>query len=104
MNEREITDFILYWYEKLYKHSSVFIRFLIDEEVDQLLPMNIKFTGSQNYKKIERRIIMIYDDNIPEKYIKQDLDSIPKINRSKYNINIVEWGGYKMPKSSKAKL
>ncbi|MCP3659923.1 MAG: hypothetical protein GY830_06250 [Bacteroidetes bacterium] len=104
LNDREITDFILYWYEKLSKFPSVFIQFLVDQQVDELLPMNVKFSGNQNYKKAERRIIMVYNDIIPKDHIEQKLDSIQTLDRSKYNINIIEWGGFRMPQPRKSKL
>ncbi len=99
LNESEITHFILYWYEKLSKYKSVFIHFLVDDEVNNLLPMNKEIDPKPKENEItERRIMMLYDENIPNNFVpEQQLDNFKKIDRNK-DIVIIEWGGIKITK------
>jgi len=96
LNYREKGDFILYWAEKLLKHEAVYIHFLVDKEVNELLPMTTYSNVDLSSIK-ERRIFMIYSPCSKDKSIPtQDLTLYPKINRELDKNLIIEWGGLKL--------
>ena len=84
LNHKEQTDFITYWAPQLEKNESYFIRFLINDQYDQVIG---SLNSSHPFDQ-EIRVYVLIDKTIPKSFKKQD---IPQIRRGR-NI-IVEWGG-----------
>ena len=85
-NSREQQDFITYWYPKMIKNESNFIKFLINEEYDQIAKLKMNPAPSSSL-----RVFMIWTNSNNFEYTEIIDQTLPKANRA--GLFLLEWGG-----------
>lgn len=85
-NSREQQDFITYWYPKMMKNESNFIKFLINEDYDQIAKVKMNPAPSSSL-----RVFMLWTNSNNLEYTEIIDQALPKANRA--GLFLLEWGG-----------